>query len=84
MRESGGGLLFEAEDDLEDALARLASDRPLREKLGSAGRRAFLERWTESVVIEGYFAMIRRVAEEKRAAPARRGGGRTDSGGEPT
>lgn len=72
VRESGGGLLFEDTAGLEDALARLAADPPLRAKLGSAGRHALRARWTESVVLRGYFEMIRRAATRKNPPLARR------------
>lgn len=62
---SGGGLLFEGDDDLRRALATLASDPARRAALGEAGHRALLATWTESVVLKNYFGVIRRVAEKK-------------------
>ncbi len=72
VQSSGGGLLFETAPELVEALGRLAGDARLREKLGRAGRQALAERWTESVVLEKYFGLIRRIAEEKNPALARR------------
>ncbi len=65
---SGGGLLFETEDELRRALGQLATDAPLRERLGHAGHGALLARWTESVVLKKYFEVIRRVADAKGIA----------------
>lgn len=66
VQTSGGGLLFENGQELDEALARLEGDPTLREKLGRSGHEALRERWTESVVLEQYFDLITRVAEHKR------------------
>ncbi len=68
VRESGGGLLFETAAELDAALSRLAGDAGLRTRLGEAGHRALLERWTEGVVLRRYFGLIRRVAVQRGAA----------------
>ena len=65
VRESGGGLLFSSDDELADAIARLAEDAPLRDKLGRAGCDALRARWVESIVLRDYFALIRKVAERR-------------------
>lgn len=68
---SGGGLLFESEDELRRALATLASDPAERDALGQSGHRALVSRWTESVVLKKYFEVIQRVAEKKNPSLAR-------------
>lgn len=65
---SGGGLLFETDEELERGITRLAEDPDIRQELGAAGRKALEEKWTESVVLEQYFEMISRVAKEKNPA----------------
>jgi glycosyltransferase involved in cell wall biosynthesis len=65
VRQSGGGMLFDTDAQLRGAIHRLARERELREKMGGNGKRAFLERWTESVVMRDYFEMIRGVAERR-------------------
>jgi glycosyltransferase involved in cell wall biosynthesis len=65
IEHSGGGLLFETPAELEQALARLASDPSLRESLGRAGRKAFQEQWSEPPVLARYFELIRRLAHER-------------------
>lgn len=67
---SGGGLLFETEEELRHALAVLASEPRQRAALGQAGQRALVETWTESVVLKKYFEVIRRVAEKKNPSLA--------------
>ncbi len=66
VQSSGGGLLFDTGQQLEEALQALSGDPTLREKLGRSGHQALRERWTESVVLEQYFDLITRVAERKR------------------
>jgi glycosyltransferase involved in cell wall biosynthesis len=68
VRESGGGLLFGTAAELDAALSRLAGDAGLRTRLGEAGHRALLERWTEGVVLRRYFELIRRVAMQRGEA----------------
>lgn len=72
VESSGGGLLFENASELQTALDRLGTDPAQREALGSSGRRALAERWSESVVLEQYFDLIRRVAAAKSPALCRR------------
>jgi glycosyltransferase involved in cell wall biosynthesis len=62
VRGTGGGLLFADDASLGSAIARLAAEPELRAKLGEDARRGFAQRYSESVVMEGYFDMIRRVA----------------------
>jgi glycosyltransferase involved in cell wall biosynthesis len=69
---SGGGLLFENEDELRHGLAVLASDPERRRALGAAGHRALLEKWTESVVLKKYFGVLAREAEKKNPSLAQR------------
>jgi glycosyltransferase involved in cell wall biosynthesis len=72
VESSGGGLLFENEDELRRGIALLASDPAQRRALGEAGHRALLARWTESVVLKKYFGVIAREAEKKNPSSARR------------
>jgi glycosyltransferase involved in cell wall biosynthesis len=72
VESSGGGLLFESDDELREGIERLETDPTLRETLGRAGLRALEERWTETVVMEKYFDLIVRAAEKKDPARAGR------------
>lgn len=71
VQSSGGGLLFETDEELSDALSRLWKDPKLRQKLGEAGQRALESQWSERVVLEKYFELIHRIAEEKKPSLAR-------------
>jgi glycosyltransferase involved in cell wall biosynthesis len=59
---TGGGLLFEDGAQLRDAIHRIAAEPGLRQALGQEGRKGVAEHYAESTVLEGYLAMIRRVA----------------------
>ena len=63
--ESGGGLLFETHDQLSDALRLLAKEPQRRAELAGAGHRAYLERWTEGVVLQRYWELLRRTAQQR-------------------
>jgi glycosyltransferase involved in cell wall biosynthesis len=58
VAESGGGLTFDAEDGLVNALRRLATDDRLRDDLGAAGERAWRQLWSEEEHLDRYFALI--------------------------
>jgi glycosyltransferase involved in cell wall biosynthesis len=64
IADSGGGLTFRTTDELVEAIDRLRVDRPLRDELGSRGRAAWLERWSEGPHIDGY---MRAIADARRS-----------------
>jgi len=55
VHESGGGLLYTREEELEAALDRVADDR---EALGRRARRAYEETWSADAHFARYFALI--------------------------
>ncbi len=65
VEESGAGLLFETQDELRDAIMRLAVEPGLRERLGASGRKALDARWSEAVVIDAYLDLIQDLAGKK-------------------
>lgn len=71
VEHSEGGILFENDQELRSGLQRLEREPELRARLGAAGKHALATTWTENVVLQEYFGMIRRVAEEKNPALAR-------------
>ena len=62
LEESGGGLLFETEEELMDAVNKLVEDSSCRESFGEYGYQAYLRDWTEEVHLKRYFALIEDVA----------------------
>lgn len=63
--KSGAGLLFTSQAELRSQLYRLATEPALRSELGQAGREAFAQHWSQRVVLERYFSLIREVAERR-------------------
>jgi glycosyltransferase involved in cell wall biosynthesis len=58
VAESGGGLVFRTQDELVDALQKLAGDEDLRIRLGCDGYFARHGVWSEAEHLERYFALI--------------------------
>jgi glycosyltransferase involved in cell wall biosynthesis len=67
LTEEGGGLLFQGQDQLERRLEELYRNPDLRQRLGCAGRRAFLEKWTPGPHFARYYALIEGAWERRRA-----------------
>jgi glycosyltransferase involved in cell wall biosynthesis len=65
VAQSGGGELFSTRDDLLAAMRRLQSDPAHRAGLSSSGYRAYVERWSERVVVPQYLDLVRRAAARR-------------------
>lgn len=61
----GGGLLFEDQAGLVDAMRRIRHEPGLRERLARAGRSGFERRWSEQAVLPKYLDVVRRAAHER-------------------
>ena len=66
IEQAHGGLLFDSPKELLAAVTRLHDDPELRFRLGSAGRAAFLEKWSEGVIIPKYLALVESLLVEGR------------------
>ena len=64
-QSAGGGEVFGSATELEAVLDRLEGDPELRATMGRAARNAFVERWTEGVVIPRYLDVVARAAESR-------------------
>lgn len=58
IAESGGGLTYRTEAELEEILDRLLDDRALRDQLGENGRATLLRRWTTRPHLAQYYAIV--------------------------
>jgi glycosyltransferase involved in cell wall biosynthesis len=63
--DSGGGLLFQTEEELLGVLGRVAGNARLREELAENGYRQFLRLWTEDAHLSAFVGMLEEVARRK-------------------
>jgi glycosyltransferase involved in cell wall biosynthesis len=71
VEDSGGGLLFESNEECRAAMEKLIASPALRSELGGRGRRFALDHWTEEVHIQRYLELVRGLMKE-RATPQQR------------
>lgn len=65
IADSGAGLGYSNDAELDDALARLAADDALRAELGRRGREAYAGLWTAERHLDRYFGLIATMAERR-------------------
>ena len=65
--ESGGGFVYDTEEELLSAMEALRGDDELRAAVGARGRAAYVERWSEEPHLREYLELI----DEARAAAGR-------------
>jgi glycosyltransferase involved in cell wall biosynthesis len=73
IAESGGGIVYDVEDELIEALDQLVSDRALRDRLGLRGHQAYTLKWTAEAHFRDYLGLIRDIMEtrsQRLAQPA--------------
>lgn len=68
IQDSDGGFVYRTDDELLDAIQRLAASSALREELGEKGYEAFVRWWSKEAHMNLYFGFIRRAAEKKFGA----------------
>ena len=65
VQQSGAGLLFTTTAELTAAMRSIQHEPLLRERLSVAARDAFLQRWTEEVVVPRYLDIVRRAGQNR-------------------
>ena len=74
VAQAAGGELFDTAGDLREDLVRFATDRAHRDRLGSAGRRAYETTWSEEAIVPRYLEIVERTISRRMhpaaAAPA--------------
>ncbi|MGQ0543304.1 MAG: glycosyltransferase family 4 protein [Blastocatellia bacterium] len=63
--DSGGGFIYKNENELLDAMRKIATDPVLRDELGEKGNQAYLKYWNEDPHLDEYLALIRSIKERK-------------------
>lgn len=67
VRQCDGGFIYRTREEFLRAIKEILGNPQLRVRLGENGYRGVLERWSPTAHLQGYFAMLRRVAERKFA-----------------
>jgi len=62
IKESGGGFIFDTEEELVATMERLLAEPSYQRELGLQGYQAYLQKWTTEVHLERYFTLIREIA----------------------
>lgn len=66
VEDSGGGFIYNNDDELVAAMKKLAADTDLRNELGEKGFQAYHQYWDENAHLEKYLGLIDSIREEKR------------------
>jgi glycosyltransferase involved in cell wall biosynthesis len=65
--ESGGGMIFDTDEQLLNAMEALIADAELRRKLGQRGYAAFNQRWTAEAHIPRYLSLVNAARKHRNA-----------------
>jgi glycosyltransferase involved in cell wall biosynthesis len=65
IRDSGGGFIYRTDEELLDAIQRIAHTPALRAELGESGYRAFVKCWSKEAHMGLYFDFLQRIAIQK-------------------
>jgi glycosyltransferase involved in cell wall biosynthesis len=66
VEDSGGGMIYDTEDQLLSAIRALAGDGDLRDELGRKGYEAFLKYWNEESHMQQYMQLIEQFAPKSK------------------
>ena len=58
IKESGGGVIYETDEELVKAMDQLLANRPYQSELGLRGYQAYQQNWTAEAYMKRYFALI--------------------------
>jgi glycosyltransferase involved in cell wall biosynthesis len=65
VHDSGGGFVYQTDEELMTAIKRIAASPELRSELGEKGYRAFVRWWSREAHIKLYFDFLRKAATQK-------------------
>lgn len=66
VQESGGGIVYNTEEELVSALNRLLSDPGYARELGHRGREMLDRQWSPDIYLQRYFALIDEVLNQRK------------------
>lgn len=65
---TGGGMVYQTDEELLDALHRLASDNTLRARLAQRARTGYEQHYTQQRHVDAYMACVEEIHEKKEIA----------------
>jgi glycosyltransferase involved in cell wall biosynthesis len=65
VQESGGGLIFNSEEELVNRVREISASPFLRSRLGENGYTTFLSKWTREAHLQQYFELLDQIAMDK-------------------
>ena len=68
VQDSGGGFVYNDENELISAMEKLSENPDLRNELGNKGYQAYLKYWTEYSHIEKYFNLIETLQTKRHSS----------------
>jgi glycosyltransferase involved in cell wall biosynthesis len=66
VNTTGGGLLYETEQEMVDAIVRITSDRALRDRLGALARAGYEQFYTREQHVAAYLRQIDEILQDER------------------
>jgi glycosyltransferase involved in cell wall biosynthesis len=66
VQRSQGGLLFNTQQELSNALTSLSTNSALRNEMGKAGYNAYQKEWSQSAAMSAYFKLIDQLASRRK------------------
>jgi glycosyltransferase involved in cell wall biosynthesis len=66
VQESGGGLIYNTDEELVAAMDQLAADPSARNEMGQRGHTTYTQKLTADAHLERYFELIRGIAATRR------------------
>ena len=65
FEDSGGAIIYNDENELVDAIRKLAQNQTLRDELGNNGYQAFLKFWDEDAHLAQYLGLIEKIQNRR-------------------
>ena len=65
IQDSGGGLMYDTDQELLTAMDQLLNDSCYRDRLGAAGHKALEQNWSADAHLKSYFALIDEIAASR-------------------
>jgi glycosyltransferase involved in cell wall biosynthesis len=72
VHDSGGGFVYDEQEELVAALDRLSADPSLRNRLGRAAYQAYQQNWTADAHLARYLDLVDRIAGQKAGLEERK------------